>query len=374
MQGYVVNEVDLNRYNTCKESCSYYTDSQEVSCFANQFCNKSRRCPNGRIYNCGFIEADASVCMTDAPGRRYDWIEYKSGRLLGRKSECDRPGQNSTRADSWWRWLFWHCSYCVCLCDQPSVRSDRYVSLVASLADVNVNQLVTGVRFVKQNRVVHIQIQQGSALPRGAVNASTLQWKTVDPIQIPSYKLDSLEDGPNYVTLRYEERSLDLDDLTAPDGHVITGVRFRKLGGHLNLEIQVSPINFTTGLIDPTRATWVSNDNTPASEGKPRTKLSLTSSDISTRSSLPSVPDSQPEQYIEFQASSLDKDVSQTTVPFLDAQPVSPTPSMWITGVGIYHKGQPGYGGYIGFRLATLNVTDYLLLPSKPEFGTDIDV
>ncbi len=30
------------------------------------------------------------------------------------------------KVDSWWRWLFWHCSYCMCKCDAPGPNSDRY--------------------------------------------------------------------------------------------------------------------------------------------------------------------------------------------------------------------------------------------------------
>ena len=304
-----------------------------------------------------------TVCANESPsaGRRYEWIEYKSGRLLGTKSECKRSGQSSSRVDSWWRW-WWHCSYCVCQCDQPGPRSDRYVSLRGSVAADG--QLVTGVRFVKVNRVVHVQIQQGAPLGRGTVNASTLAWKAVDEVIVPRASMDLAQDGPGYATLRYEERSLDLDDLTAPDGHVVTGVRLRKIGGHLNLEVQTSPIDFATGTIDAARSVWLANDKTPAAEDQPRSKLLLVSPDVPTRSSVQSVPDSQAEQYVDFQASSIDKDVGQTTVPFLDAQPVVPQSPSWLTGVGIYHKGQLGYGGYVALRLSTLNVTNYLMVPN----------
>ncbi len=40
--------------------------------------------------------------------------------------------------------------------------------------------------------------------------------------------------------------------------------------------------------------------------------------------------------------------VMQTTIPYLDAQPVAPSTGTWLSGMGIYHKGSPGYGGYIG--------------------------
>lgn len=355
--------MDLNQDNTCKESCSAYTNSQEKGCFDKKFCSVSRRCPSGRLYNCGFVEADSTVCSTNVTGRRYDWVEYKSGRTFGQKSECTSSTGNSMhRVDSWWRWLFWHCSYCTCLCDQPGLKSDRYISLESITTDTT-NYLVTGVRFVKKNRIVHIQIQEGEALPKGMVNQSTVRWRAIKPMLIPKYKEDSLEDGSGYATLRYEERALDLDDLVAPTGHAITGLRFRKLGGHLNLEIQASPTNFETGKVDSERATWISNDNTPAAEVNPRKKMPLLSPDVPTRSTDPSVPDSVTDTYIEFQASSLEKDVSQTTVPFLDATSVTPNPPTWLTGIGIYHKGQPGYGGFLAFRVSTYNMSDHLAIP-----------
>ena len=41
------------------------------------------------------------------------------------------------KVDSWWRWLFWHCSYCLCKCDEITESSERYWSLLPALADVD---------------------------------------------------------------------------------------------------------------------------------------------------------------------------------------------------------------------------------------------
>jgi hypothetical protein len=91
------------------------------------------------------------------------------------------------KVDSWWRYLFWHCSYCLCKCDAPGPHSDRFVllfvvvvvvecaifnadrywSLRPAEADVDKNMVVTGVRFVKKNRVIHLEIEQAEALPEG---------------------------------------------------------------------------------------------------------------------------------------------------------------------------------------------------------------
>ena len=71
------------------------------------------------------------------------------------------------KVDSWWRWVFWHCSYCLCKCDDPSSNSDRYWSLKPVLADVASNKVITGARLVKKDRVVHIEIEEATALPEG---------------------------------------------------------------------------------------------------------------------------------------------------------------------------------------------------------------
>ncbi len=83
--------------------------------------------------------------MSEQRGRRYDWIEYEDGTILGQKRQCRSKLcsyywqlyefeciilklhlLDKIKVDSWWRWLVWHCSYCVCKCDQQGPDSDRY--------------------------------------------------------------------------------------------------------------------------------------------------------------------------------------------------------------------------------------------------------
>lgn len=71
-------------------------------------------------------------------------------------------------------------------------------------------RVMTGLRFVKINRVIYLQIQDGYLLPHGGINATSLQWKPVNTSQL-DYKMS------------WEKRSIDLDDLHAPEGHVMTG-------------------------------------------------------------------------------------------------------------------------------------------------------
>ena len=51
----------------------------------------------------------------------------------------------------------------------------------------------------------------------------------------------------------------------------------------------------------------------------------------------------------------------QTTIPFIDSQNVSPETGTWLSGVGIYHKGKLGYGGYIGIAVQTFDFSRHLI-------------
>ncbi|XP_054288862.1 uncharacterized protein LOC129004333 isoform X1 [Macrosteles quadrilineatus] len=351
LQGYIQNEVDMNPKQTCSENCGYYQMTKQHSCYENQFCAKQRAC-QGDIVECQYIDSDMWVCQADptVSKRRYDWIEYENGRVLGNKGSCHR----TSKVDSWWRWLFWHCSYCFCMCDDPT-NSDRYFSLRNVLSDTDNNKVVTGIRFVKMNGVVHMQIQEGSLGRYGHINGTS--WQSVD-----NFKTKDTIEGKDYMKMSYYKRAIDLDDLLAPPEHVITGVKFRMVGSHLNLEIRATPFNFTSGqLLDPGRKDqWLSNDNTDGSPVKPRTKVSLDSADNPLHSLSPSRIDSKSDQYLLFTHSDIDLDAAQTTVPFIDSQMVSPQPPVPLSGIGVYHKGVRWFGGFIGLKVFTYDFGNHI--------------
>jgi hypothetical protein len=82
------------------------------------------------------------------------------------------------------------------------------------------HRVVTGLRFVKVNRVIHLQIQEAGLLPRGEINMTSVQWRPVDDYRISD---SDVYNGKDYHTLSWEQRAIDLDDLVAPDGSVLTG-------------------------------------------------------------------------------------------------------------------------------------------------------
>ncbi|XP_046744714.1 uncharacterized protein LOC124410410 isoform X2 [Diprion similis] len=355
LQSYIVNELDLNDKNTCGQNCAYYSYA-EVNCNPKDaYCKKQRKC-NGAVYNCQYVDSDMWICPAGKnSNRRYEYIEYENGRVLGEKGTCS---QGTTKVDSWWRWLFWHCSYCICSCDEQDRDSDRFFNLRKVVADVDSNKVITGIKFVKVNGMIHLQIEQGQLLESGTIGNVT-EWKPVEKFSIYD---NGVNEGTDFLTLSWHQRAIDLDDLKAPPGHLMTGVKFRKLGAHVNLEIMTTPFNFTTGtLLHPdTQSVWHGNDNTDAALENPRTLLALNRPDKSTRSQAQSIPDSKHNQYMMFGLSDLDKDAGQSIVPFIDTQPVAPYPRVPIAGAGIYHKGRPEFGGYIAPKLITYNFAPHL--------------
>lgn len=210
-----------------------------------------------------------------------------------------------------------------------------------------------------------MQIQEGQLQQRGFINASSLSWRPVSEFKL----LDrGIKTGVDYHTLTWDRRAIDLDDLLAPVDHVVTGVRFRMIGTHLNLEMRVTEADFKTGrLIDAeTTSVWKSNDNTESS-GEKRTPIKLKNPDVPILSPMKSKIDSKSNQFIEFTHSDLDRDVGQTTVPYIDAQDVISKVPVALCGVGIYHKGNSGYGGFIAPKLITYNFRTHITSPEDME-------
>ena len=64
-------------------------------------------------------------------------------------------------------------------------------------------------------------------------------------------------------------------------------------------------------------------------------------------------------KFIRFRTSNLKEDVGQTTIPFLDIQPVEPIPHVPISGTGLYHKATDS-SGFLGIKLITEKIESYI--------------
>lgn len=203
------------------------------------------------------------------------------------------------------------------------------------------------------------------------MNASTVAWKPVADYRL----LDrGIRSGSDYHTLTADKRAINLDTLNGLSNTVLTGLRFKVYGRHMNLEAQFTEIDFVTGKLKMADAAdvgkfWQANDNTPYTKENRRTEIKLDHPDIPILSKHSEIL-STDNQYIQFTHSDVDKDVAQTTVPFMDAQDVISKIPVALNGIGIYYKGQSSFGGFIGMKLVTYNFAPHVI---PPDFSGEDD-
>lgn len=133
---------------------------------------------------------------------------------------------------------------------------------------------VVDVRFVKKDGVIHIQILEGEVLPYGGIGNDS--WKELDKFYYDEssehfYNNDRL--GGRIIYQRGMDYArpdiMNLNDVMAPEKHVVTGVRFRYAGDLLNhtthkqspieLQIRVTSLDFPRGkLINLDQSSWIS--------------------------------------------------------------------------------------------------------------------
>lgn len=56
-------------------------------------------------------------------------------------------------------------------------------------------------------------------------------------------------------------------------------------------------------------------------------------------------------KYVELRISDKKKDLGQNIVPYFDLQEVTMNPPMPLQGIGIFHKGRNGFGGFIAPKI-----------------------
>lgn len=173
------------------------------------------------------------------------------------------------------------------------------------------------------------------------------------------FNIDDIEIQPNvdYVALTYENRSINLDMVLVPKGHLVTGVRFRITNvGHITVDVRGTQFDFITGklLQDLENSEWFSNPECGQTQiilKKPSSPLNFlkNSSQINTT----------PNAFIKFGPTDYWSDISQLTVPFLDTQRVEPYNPCPLSGIGLYYKTVTGSGGFIAPKLIVHDYESY---------------
>ncbi|XP_063904366.1 uncharacterized protein LOC135123538 isoform X2 [Zophobas morio] len=362
LHGIILNKVNLDPNERCSEECDVFTYTTKYQCHDNKWCKHQTTCP--KIINCLYIDSSMEVCRSEGmfkTNRRYDYVKFGNGRHFGKRKSCSRS--RTTGLETYRNWLVYKCSYCYCLCEEgPPFFSERYINMRLTESNKTDNKVMTGLRFVKNRQVIHLQIQEGTLLPYGQIDLDTLRWVPVEDYKVTN---SSYHPGKDYYTLKWEERDFDLADIMVKEGSIVTGVAFRKVGTRLHLQVQATPFNFTSGKLR-NGFSVLEDDPDIRRKHKFAKQLILDRVDIPIRSDLPSDKFTT-NKYVKFANTDYDKDAGQTTIPFFDAQPLESAIPVPLVGVGVFHKGTSGFGGFITPRIFTYNFTKHL----GPVFSPD---
>lgn len=197
-------------------------------------------------------------------------------------------------------------------------------------------------------------ISERTLLPFGAAetpqNTFYEPWKsTYDYFNIDDM---DIHENVDYFALNYQNKSINLDMVTVPKGHCVTGVRFRITNsGHITMDVRATEFDFNAGKLKnlDDSSMWITNPNCGHTQivlQRPLNPLKLAST-----TNASSQINTTPNGFIKFSPTDYWSDVSQQTVPFFDTQSVEPYNPIVLSGVGLYHKSEGNSGGFIAPKL-----------------------
>lgn len=186
--------------------------------------------------------------------------------------------------------------------------------------------------------------------PYATLNVSNPTWHMWSKVDYFHIHDALVREGIDYHTLTWENRSINLDTVEVPSGKVVTGVRFRVVNGAITLQVRGTDFDFISG-----RLKNVENSVWYASEVKERTEIPLDSLDVPTLTPEKSIPYILKDHYVKFGPTDKFKDLAQTTIPFVDSQLVESHNPMPLSGVGLYYKTFPQFGGFIAPKILNYN-------------------
>ncbi len=226
-------------------------------------------------------------------------------------------------------------------------------------------RIITGVGLTSKNGIFSWTITQSKLLSDGRVQQindthidEDNEIDTENDDFVIHDEFQDISNGIDFHTLNWRSRAVDLATITAPPGSVLTGIRFTVVKDHLTFEVRATEFNFNSGRLDG-RSEWISDkvERSVLLLNRPEPSYPIHTSDYEGKRSTPNIAT---DKFIKFRPSDPDKDAGQTTVPFIDTQLVQPMHLTLLSGVGIYYKGRPGFGGFIAPKLVVYDMSSYL--------------
>lgn len=219
IEGYVKREDNLNKENSCAEDCKQ-TMIQDNTCDDKDYgdCNGTILYCNHKEYK--KTETCSSFKDKQLSLRRYQRVIIDDSTILN-TGNCKKEAKIESLSEEWK--IIRDCSVCFCFYYDPkSDYSHRFVSL--KKMEANKNKVVTGIRLVKKEQVIHLQIQEGELQVGNYIDEKSVEWK--------DFELKDLNKNRNpsdtFIISPIDKRiTIDLDNIIAEKGYVITGMMFQ---------------------------------------------------------------------------------------------------------------------------------------------------
>lgn len=137
----------------------------------------------------------------------------------------------------------------------------------------------------------------------------------------------------------------------------MTGIRFRVHANRLYMEIRATDFDYKMGkLINIENSFWINNLNV---DNEQRTQLTITDADSPIRTKNIQQRFDSNNKFIIFAPSDVKKDLAQSTVPFIESVALEASEPRPCSGVGLYYKGESGYGGFIAVKLIAYDTGEF---------------
>ncbi|XP_063994047.1 uncharacterized protein LOC135171444 [Diachasmimorpha longicaudata] len=255
---------------------------------------------NGTLYGCEYSEW-LEVCRLENSTKRYEWIKSAHGNYGEILEEC--PGGS----------IFYYrrernplIGHCVCKCQE----NGNHISVTPVLTDQSANMVVTGFRFVLENRVLYLQAKQGKLLPGERIDPTTVEW-----IPIPK--------NPELVPLNSQNSNFHIGDVMADPGDAPVGISFVR--DNNGFYLQLYTITYESNSIFPR---WSPREMRPANRKRPET-------------------------YVKFQLSNRGDKTGGSVLPLLNAKAAETDPPALLGGLGIAYDNK--FGGMISPKIRGLD-------------------
>lgn len=332
----------------CKYDCEYYKNVHHFNPIASSYPHipKQRNC-NGVLKSCRTEAKPSWLCYglniwlpQSTSDRFYEYVE-------GNMNKCQKYGKISkSRPSDILQWSnrvgFSNCDICRCVCDDPDdPKTDRYFSLAEIRTNTEQNMVVTGVRFIKQDQIFHLQIQEARLKASGNIDTQSRKWKSLPKLN----KHDSM----NVYTLSDINSQISIGVVPKPDSnYVVTGVKFSRDRDTLNLNVIYTQFEPTTGQLlthtDITKSMqrssypfYVNNRDIPINYHNNAPDSSLNTGSV------------------YFNRTGIVYDLEQSTIPFIDILEVESS-LMPLSSIGLHLRINGESGGFIAPKLETFPV------------------